>query len=225
MARARKQQNDEGLPGPAAWVVTFSDVMMLLLCFFVLLVTFSSFEPVELSKLLGSFRYDTFESVFPGRKTPLESMVLPQPGFNVTKEGSERPTDFPPQLVKNPKLRRPVVDVDAYKDLKVFNFKSKKLFWAKGSRLTDEGRRHLHDIAAFIRLVPCQVIIGESGPLVDLSTDHQGGTERAWSIREFFVETERLEGDRFHITARPALAGAPTGGRMVEIAMLGRKIY
>jgi len=225
MARARTKQDDEGPEGPAAWIVTFSDCMTLLLCFFVLLVTFSSFEPVELSKLLGSFRYNTFESIFPGQKTPLESMVLPQHGFNVTKEGSERPTDFPPQLVKNPKLHRPVVNLDAYKDLKVFNLKSEKLFWAKGSRLTDEGRGHLQDVAAFIRLVPCQVIIGECGPLADLSTDRRAGTERAWSIREFFTETEGLEGDRFHITARPTLTGAPAGGRMVEIAMLGRKIY
>ncbi|KAA3659198.1 MAG: hypothetical protein DWQ10_09355 [Calditrichaeota bacterium] len=43
----------DGLP---AWLATFADLMSLLLCFFVLIVSFSSMQQVEFNKAMGSLR-------------------------------------------------------------------------------------------------------------------------------------------------------------------------
>ncbi|MHC4104970.1 MAG: flagellar motor protein MotB, partial [Planctomycetota bacterium] len=44
MAREKKQVVEDEAPGAPEWMVTFSDCMTLLLTFFVLLLSFSSFD-------------------------------------------------------------------------------------------------------------------------------------------------------------------------------------
>lgn len=47
------EAEDEGAP---AWMVTFADLMSLLLCFFVLIVSFSSMDVIRYRSLVGSLR-------------------------------------------------------------------------------------------------------------------------------------------------------------------------
>lgn len=55
--RKRKSGGDEGGGGGApGWMVTFGDLMSLLLTFFVLLLSFSSIQEVEFQKALGSLK-------------------------------------------------------------------------------------------------------------------------------------------------------------------------
>ena len=48
---AKKQEEDEAGPGAPEWIVTFSDMISLLVTFFVLLMTFSSMDTEEVLKL------------------------------------------------------------------------------------------------------------------------------------------------------------------------------
>jgi len=43
-------------PGLAAWMATFSDLMALLMCFFVLLLSFSELDALKFKRLAGSLR-------------------------------------------------------------------------------------------------------------------------------------------------------------------------
>jgi len=43
-------------PGAPAWMATFGDLMSLLLCFFILIVSFSSIQEVEFQKAMGSLQ-------------------------------------------------------------------------------------------------------------------------------------------------------------------------
>ena len=52
MAR-REPDPDEGLPG---WLVTFADLMSILVCFFVLLISFSIQDKEKLQVVAGSMR-------------------------------------------------------------------------------------------------------------------------------------------------------------------------
>lgn len=54
--KKKKKQADEGGGGAPLWIVTFSDLMSLLLTFFVLLLSFSSIQEVEFKKALGSLK-------------------------------------------------------------------------------------------------------------------------------------------------------------------------
>ena len=51
MAKKKKRSEDDGPPAIGEWIVTFSDCMTLLLCFFVLLLTFSSFDEEALKRI------------------------------------------------------------------------------------------------------------------------------------------------------------------------------
>ena len=52
---ARKKKQEAPAPGSPAWMATFSDLMNLLLCFFVLLFAMSSVEPAKFNELAQSF--------------------------------------------------------------------------------------------------------------------------------------------------------------------------
>ena len=51
--RGDQEECEEGAPG---WMVTFGDMMCLLLCFFVLLVSFSTMDVIKYRSLVGSLR-------------------------------------------------------------------------------------------------------------------------------------------------------------------------
>ncbi|RJP61234.1 MAG: hypothetical protein C4541_02545 [Candidatus Auribacter fodinae] len=53
---AKKQVEDSAGPGAPAWMVTYGDMMTLLLCFFVLLLSFSSTEQAAFQKAMGSLK-------------------------------------------------------------------------------------------------------------------------------------------------------------------------
>lgn len=59
---AKKKKQEEAPAGAPAWMATFSDLMNLLLCFFVLLFSMSSVDPAKYDQLVVSFR-DSF-SIF-----------------------------------------------------------------------------------------------------------------------------------------------------------------
>ena len=48
------QKRDDGPPGLPAWMATFADLMALLMCFFVLLLSFSEMDAMKFRRLAGS---------------------------------------------------------------------------------------------------------------------------------------------------------------------------
>lgn len=60
MAKRKEEQPDEGSP---AWMSTFSDLMNLLLCFFVLLFASSTMDEGKIQQIAASFQNISF-SIF-----------------------------------------------------------------------------------------------------------------------------------------------------------------
>ena len=63
---ARKKKEEQGLPPgtPAPWMSTFSDLMTLLMCFFVLLFSMSTIDAAKFEEVAKSFQQNF--SVFQG---------------------------------------------------------------------------------------------------------------------------------------------------------------
>ena len=123
--RKQKPAGDDA-PGVPGWIVTFSDCMTLLLCFFVMLVSFSSFDEGSLRQISGAFRSHGSRWIFPimsgvtdSTFEPLDSVV------DRTAEGSETPTDAAAELIQFPRPPLVILDTDAYRDKKVFHILSK----------------------------------------------------------------------------------------------------
>lgn len=85
MAREKKQM--EGPPPPAAWMATFSDLMNLLLCFFVLLFSLSSVDAEKFAELAASF--SSSFSIFPAGATAIGDGLLISNGVSQLNELSE----------------------------------------------------------------------------------------------------------------------------------------
>ncbi len=70
------EECEEGIP---AWVMTFADLMTLLMCFFVLLLSFSIMDSVKFQKAAGSLR-DAFgvQRIVPDGERPLGESIIAQ---------------------------------------------------------------------------------------------------------------------------------------------------
>ena len=225
MAKNRKSSDAEDGPGAPAWMVTFSDCMTLLLCFFVMLVTFSSFDEESLKRISGVFKNRTYGWIFPIRRMVKDSMVdhIERP-TDWTDEGSERPTDWRLELTKFPKPPLEIIEADAYRDRKVFDIPSERLFYGQGTALRPAGRAYLRMIASFMALVPCRVVISEIVPPGE-ERRAEMSLERSWTIMKRLVDDGGLDSDRFNITWSQGLPAARFRGKpVVRIALLARSI-
>lgn len=82
-----KKREDEAQPGLAPWMATFSDLMNLLLCFFVLLFSMSTIDAEKLEQVVASFN-NTF-SIFDGGAQAIGDGVLVSNGVSQLNELSE----------------------------------------------------------------------------------------------------------------------------------------
>jgi|Deesub1362B_J571_1020462.scaffolds.fasta_scaffold08497_2 chemotaxis protein MotB len=85
----RKKKGEEG--GAPGWMVTYGDLMSLLLTFFVLLVSFSSIQLVEFQKAMGSLK---------GALGVLKHKEAPTPNINLdmTPMGGKKKAEFNAEL-------------------------------------------------------------------------------------------------------------------------------
>lgn len=218
---AKKRIEDK--PPGQGWLVTFSDCMTLLLCFFVLLLSFSSFDPQSLSRLEGVMDVRHFQAMS-NERDRVEDLEVPPPDNVVdqTREGSDRIMDIDPKVIHYPKKRPTILDSDVYSARKTFYISSKHLFTGNQTDLSAGGRRQLKKIAELLELVPSHVIICESS-----SSHPQAGTDmnlmRSMAIMEYLVDRSGLSGEHFGVSGTdPGVAGRFGGSSVIQITLRSR---
>jgi chemotaxis protein MotB len=228
MARANKQAESDDAPGAPEWMVTFSDCMTLLLTFFVLLLSFSSFDDDRVFRHLKIIYSKAFNSIAPMIKIDRDSLFYLPPVKYISEldQGSEKATleqGAKDGLIKETKM----TDLN---NSVAFLISSKKVFWARGYALSPEGCRILDTMAPFLKSSPGRIVISEGGPISN-QTGEYSGLPRAWSVMEYLTKEKKLGNYRFSISADGDLAqegfesGRPETERTVEIVLLQRSIY
>jgi len=178
-------------------MVTFSDCMTLLLTFFVLLLSFSSFDDRVFRRLKVIYSR-AFSSVTPIIGSDNDALLL-LPRIKHTDEldeGSEKPTHkegLADGLMKETQL------ADLHGAM-AFRFASKRLFWGAGTVLSPEGRGAMATMALFLERVPSRIIISESGPSVNSGSEYLG-LPRAWAIMEYLTAEGGIDAGRFSLSA------------------------
>ncbi|MHC4678976.1 MAG: flagellar motor protein MotB [Planctomycetota bacterium] len=227
MARATKQEESDEAPGAPEWMVTFSDCMTLLLTFFVLLLSFSSFDDRVFRRLKVSYSR-AFSRITPVLGSERDSLLL-LPRIRHTDDldqGSEKPT---PEDGLTDGLMEETRLADLHGGM-TFVVPSKRLFWGVGTVLSAEGRGTMETMASFLRRVPSRVIISENGPAGNLGSEYFG-LPRAWAIMKYLTTEQKIDGRRFSISAASTLpresppnigpdSGRPESERAVEILLL-----
>lgn len=224
----KKAESEEQPQGAPEWMVTFSDCMTLLLTFFVLLLSFSSFD----DKVFWSLKIiycNVFTNISPDPQSNRDAFkhLKPIKYLEQLDRGSEKPTLK--RIDKDGLVEE--TEPEDFQNRKVFIVSSKKIFWAKGAAISSEGRDIMSTMASFLKKMPNRVVISESGPGDEYGI--QFGLERAWAVLQYLTETQGLEKKRFSISAAGTIhkEGINNGqavarfDRTVEIVLLERSVY
>ena len=222
MARKPAPPSDDPPPGPGSWVVSFNDCMTNLLCFFVLLVTFSSFHPDERSRVVGAFVAMSNPSLHSQAEDPLNSMVEPLERMSdVTEQGSEQPTNRPPENTDSPLSDPNNQGWEAYSDRLVIALPGKEMFFAQGYQLHPDGQAMLRKLGRFLAVerqhqavIRCSGKPGAMSPAVRM--------ERVWAVAKYLSDAGGLPMDRFLLSAA---VESSTGREQVEILLLNESVY
>jgi len=232
MPRAEKNTQSDDTQSAPEWMVTFSDCMTLLLTFFVLLLSFSSFD----------------DKVFRKMETALAE-ALPGVGMSMMKDkdafltirqiqykkdlqkGSEKPT-LNGNIEANPKED---ISLLPFQNRKVFLIPSEKVFWGRGSFISSRGREILSDVASLLKTVPNRIAVSENNQTNDRKSIELG-LYRAWAVTKYLTEQQHLDKNRFSVSAASTVPQQNLSSdrarplrsvsrRMLEIVILERSIY
>ncbi|MHC4279374.1 MAG: flagellar motor protein MotB [Planctomycetota bacterium] len=230
MKNGKGQKEPDEAPGAPEWMVTFSDCMTLLLTFFVLLLSFSTFEDKTFSDL--RVIYSTYLPSIGLRTRATEEAVSQVQLIRIESEpdqGSEKPTEEK----KEAGGLRQTQPLDY--NYKVFVIPSSEVFWGNGSSISSSGRETLSMMAEFLKGNPVRVVIGETN-LDNEDGFLDFGLSRAYAVINFFVNQKGLDKKRFNISAvstvnKKQFAGIDnrtsnvTNNRALEIVLLEWSIY
>ena len=194
MAHEKSPPPQDDDPGAPEWMVTFSDCMTLLLTFFVLLLTFSSFDERVFKKLKVIY-CDAFPTIHSRVRASKESLLKTEEIRYIEDidKGSEKPTF---ESGKDGALLE--THTSDYKKHKVFLIRSDEVFWGKGNAISQQGRETLSLLARFLKEMPEMVVISEN------SEEQKGdelGMSRAWTVIEYLTKQQDLKMDRFSVSA------------------------
>jgi chemotaxis protein MotB len=232
MALIQEEENTTGAPD---WVVTYGDMMSLLLTFFIMLASFSEVKrdaPYQamVESILREFGYDsTMMSFAPGTLIPRNSSVaeLATDGrarrLNVTQGGDQ--------------AKAPVGDNPSVRIVRMgekTNFGGVIFFEEASAELTDRAKADLQVVADSIHGKPQKIELRGHTSQRPLPPDAPYRTlwdlayQRSWNTMRYFVDQLGFDEQRFRISiAGPNepvhIAADPTSQRdnpRVEILML-----
>lgn len=222
MSRPRRRKpRSEGGPSNE-WMVTFSDCMTLLLTFFVLLLSFSSFDQKDLTHVFDGFEMASRSSPFNDPRPPKESFLPDEDMLlDLTETGAEFPDTELIEPTRVPRAPMDPLNQDAYCDRRVLSIPSDLLFWGLGDSLKPQAAELLGHVANFLRAMPCRVVIRETpGPGLTQSLC----LKRAMAVMKYLAQSENLDAGRFAVSAAPD-GGENVAEATVRIAMLNGKVY
>lgn len=192
----KKAQEEEG-GGESAplWIISFADMISLLMAFFVMLSTFNSFDKQEKKKLDAVI--DATLSPCGGwyKETPKNSLGWKYQDSGET-EGSSRPTL---ELPKKSGAINQTSSRDFY-SYKVFLVPTSTLFFTTGTALTPQGRNWLDTLAEYLTKMPGGVVISGQGP--DQTCDQS--ISRSLSVVNY-LSTKGIPSKRLNVSSRGTL--------------------
>lgn len=212
----KKPQEEESGESAPLWIVSFADMISLLMAFFVMLTTFASFGPADSDKLQGIGKmalkpnYGFFGAI------PKSGMGRRSPASKQADTGSEKPT----LEEKSDNMGFSSSDLKEFRSRKVFLLESKIAFLANGVALSKEGRNFLDSLAMLIKEEPCQIVISETGGEnnVDL------GISRSMNVMKYLT-ARGIRGDNCNIGIKSI---SPlenlNDNRMLEIVLLDKGV-
>jgi chemotaxis protein MotB len=224
MSKKEKEPfKEEPLEGAPAWMLTFCDCMTLLLTFFVLLLSFSSFDEGSLQRLNGAMHFSSHSSISSNQELDAAVPVEVQPIQDDTEEGSDkRRSPNNKNIVKNPKKVEVPPTVDAYDAETILNIPISELFIGDSTIVTSQGKERLKTIVSYLNELPRYVVIGESLPQ---ESGIKADPHRSWAVMQF-IEQQGVPGELCWIAAEcPRPRYSKQNRATMQVVLLSKKIH
>ena len=179
MAGKPKPQEEESGEGAPLWIISFADMISLLMAFFVMLTTFSGFGPKESAKLRQVIKATLGPELYGGRykEQPLGRMGRQMVSAGQGIQGSEKPTledpSGPGGLIESKNKD--------FRNQKVFIIESGKAFLGSGTAISAEGREFLDPLAVLLSKTMGKIAVSEVGP----GNIPDSGINRAVAVVEY----------------------------------------
>lgn len=159
--KQKPAQEEESAEGAPLWIISFADMMSLLMAFFVMLSTFSGFGPSEAERLRKAVKA-TLQAHYGGWQPQRSrtAMGYQSPAAGQLEKGSEKPTLQGEQgkgLLKE-------TSAGDFRKNKIFVIESNQVFWGTGTTLSARGRDFLDTLASYLGQLPDRLVISEGGP-------------------------------------------------------------
>jgi len=240
---ARGRKKGEGQEGPAAWIVTFADLMSLLLTFFVLLLSFSTMEEKKVKEALSSLRGAL--GVLPKSDQPISRPVprlsMPKP---VRKEQTKAKIGKLRQEIRSKGLEKQVNVSEKDRGIVNIRLPASLLFRSGSADLLESSYPILQEVAElldhYVEFYDPDFRIEGHTDDVPISVELQSvfpsnwelSTARALSCMWFFTRQADLDEQRFGVAGfgsnkplyRPLeLPGNRRRNRRVEIVVIPKK--
>lgn len=210
--------------GAPAWMVTYSDLVTLLLTFFVLLLSMASMDPVRFTEASSSLK-DAFGMHNIPAHVDFAIPVLPAtPQTKFTPVQQEMTVKMYEKVKSQLDKLKMSNDVEAIKkdsDTIILRIKDKILFKPGQSRITPIAYSSLRNISNIIRPLPMTLRIEghtDNTKVSDLKIDNWNlSMDRATSVLRFFTQSDLLPLDRMAAVGygpdRPIASNATPEGK------------
>lgn len=139
---------DDKAPGAPAWMATFADLMSLLMCFFVLLLSFSEMDVLKYKQMAGSMR-DAF-----GVQDKIQVKDPPKGTSVITREfspGKTTPTPIKTVQQVSAERTKPALRVGDAEGGKLTKQQTRELLQQKLSTLIDETKADAEKLKRLLR--------------------------------------------------------------------------
>lgn len=198
MSKKKREKKDLSSP---AWMVTYGDMMTLILCFFVLLYSFSVLDMERFKYVITAIKARL--GVLEGGKTLTEGQIVEE-GFE-----NNRLTDITLSRMEFAKLKQAITQYLEQNNLSdsvmlevsqrglEIHFTSRVLFDLGKAELKPGAREVLHKVAGFLKQIDNMILVEGHTDNLPINNEHfpsnwELSTARATTVVRFFIEVEGI---------------------------------
>ena len=155
MADQRRYIDEQEEEGPAGWIVTYADMVTLLLTFFVMLVAISSVNTEQFEKIMRSIQFTVGASVAPGGKVGrIDTHDVRRRSLTTPSGAENEPLLEDIQETINQKDLQDSVQVVQQGNKVIIRVKGKVLFPTASSQFDPQATRVLKELAKIVMQHP-----------------------------------------------------------------------
>ncbi len=194
-------------PGAPKWLVTFADMVTLLLCFFVLLLSFANTDTIKFKEILGSmkeaFGIQTEELVLGkegGKPLPIKMRSSP----NQAEKKKQALVNLLKTMVREEGLKKHTFitkDTNGVR-IEIMELEGSIMFGPGDSKILPAARRIFMKLLPIISGTPYRVIVQGHTDDIPIKggkfpSNWELSSSRAGSVVRFFIEQGKLQSRRF----------------------------